>query len=265
METGRAQGSTLGKARGHGIMRNLAGLAADDYGESDARAPLVLLHGLTFDRSLWRPALAELRRIDPGRRVLALDLPGHGESPDWSSYDIESVAHGVYRAVEEAQVQAPVIVGHSIAAVIATVYAARHPTRGIVNVDQSLQVAPFARLVQSLADKLRGPAFPAVWQMFAASMHIELLPESAQRLVRASGHPRQDFVRSGRQEQARQGREELLAGRQDRPRLVPRQVDADRPRHLHLRDSSQGPGRQQAEQGGSRESGRQVRAGTGDV
>ena len=194
METGRAQESTLGKARGHGIMRNLAGLAADDYGESDARAPLVLLHGLTFDRSLWRPALAELRRIDPGRRALALDLPGHGESPDWSSYDVESVAHGVYRAVEEAQVQAPVIVGHSIAAVIATVYAARHPTRGIVNVDQSLQVAPFARLVQSLADKLRGPAFPAVWQMFAASMHIELLPESAQRLVRASGHPRQDLV-----------------------------------------------------------------------
>jgi pimeloyl-ACP methyl ester carboxylesterase len=39
-------------------MRNLAGLAADDYGESDARPPLVLLHGLTFDRSLWRPALA---------------------------------------------------------------------------------------------------------------------------------------------------------------------------------------------------------------
>jgi pimeloyl-ACP methyl ester carboxylesterase len=54
-------------------------LAADnDYG---ARPPLVLLHGLTFDRSLWRPSLAELRRIDPGRRVLALDLPGHGASP----------------------------------------------------------------------------------------------------------------------------------------------------------------------------------------
>jgi Predicted hydrolases or acyltransferases (alpha/beta hydrolase superfamily) len=59
----------------------LAGLAADDYGLSDDRAPLVLLHGLTFDRSLWRPSLAELSRIDPGRRVLALDLPGHGASP----------------------------------------------------------------------------------------------------------------------------------------------------------------------------------------
>ncbi len=173
---------------------DLAGLAADDYGASDTRAPLVLLHGLTFDRSLWRPALAELRRVDPGRRVLALDLPGHGESPAWSAYDLESVAHGVHRAVEEAQLQAPVVVGHSIAAIIATVYAARYPTRGIVNVDQPLQVEPFARLVKSLADRLRGPAFPAVWERFAASMHIELLPESAQRLVRASSHPRQDLV-----------------------------------------------------------------------
>ena len=51
--------------------------ADDDYG---ARPPLVLLHGLTFDR-LRRPSPAELRRIDPGRRVLALDLPGHGTSP----------------------------------------------------------------------------------------------------------------------------------------------------------------------------------------
>ena len=120
-------------------VRTLAGLAADDYGDSDHRPPLVLLHGLTFDRSMWRPALAELHGIDPGRRVLALDLPGHGESPAWSSYDIEGVADGVHRAVDEAELESPVVVGHSIAAVIAGVYAARYPTSGVINVDQPLQ------------------------------------------------------------------------------------------------------------------------------
>jgi pimeloyl-ACP methyl ester carboxylesterase len=45
-----------------------AGLAADDLGRSDDRPPLVLLHGLTFDRRMWRSALAELEAIDPGRR-----------------------------------------------------------------------------------------------------------------------------------------------------------------------------------------------------
>jgi pimeloyl-ACP methyl ester carboxylesterase len=194
IETGKAPTTKLQKNQGQGLMRTLAGLAADDYGDSDARPPLVLLLGLTFDRGLWRPSLAALRRIDPGRRILALDLPSHGQAPGWLSYDVESLAHGVHRAVEEAQLQSPVVVGHSIAAVIATVYAARYPTRGIVNVDQPLLVAPFAGLVQSLADKLRGAAFPAVWNMFEASMHIELLPETAQKLVRSSCHPRQDLV-----------------------------------------------------------------------
>ncbi len=179
---------------GRAVIRTLAGLAADDSGQSDARPPLVLLHGLTFDRSLWRPSLDELQPMDPGRRVLALDLPGHGASPGWPSYDVESVASGVHRAVEQAQLQSPVVVGHSIAGVIATIYAAHYPTRGVINVDQSLQVAPFAGLVRSLADELRGPAFPAVWQMFAASMHIELLPDAGQELVRSSSQPRRDLV-----------------------------------------------------------------------
>ena len=192
METVPAAG--LGTAQGDSATRTLAGLAADDYGLSDDRAPLVLLHGLTFDRSLWRPSLAELYRIDPGRRVLALDLPGHGASPGWPSYDVQSLARGVHRAAEEAGLQSPVVVGHSISGVIATAYAAQYPTRGIINVNQPLQVAPFAGMVQSLADKLRGPAFPAIWQMFAASMHIELLPEAAQELLRSSCQPRQDLV-----------------------------------------------------------------------
>jgi pimeloyl-ACP methyl ester carboxylesterase len=177
-------------------MRFLAGLATDEYGDSDELAPLVLLHGLTFDRSLWQPVLSELHRIDPGRRVLVLDLPGHGESPAWPSYEMSSVAGAVHRAVEEAQIAAPVLVGHSISAIVATVYAATYPTRGVVNVDQPLQVAPFVALVKSLADQLRGPAFPAVWEMFEASMHIELLPEAAQHHVRVSSRPRQDLVLS---------------------------------------------------------------------
>ncbi len=175
-------------------MRTLAGLAADDFGESDARPPLVLLHGLTFDRTMWGPALAELERVDPSRRVLAFDLPGHGQSAGWSSYDVESVAQGIHHAVEEAQLRSPVVVGHSLSAIIATVYAGRHPASGVVNVDQPLQTGPFAGFLHTLADDLRGPAFPAIWEGFLASMHVELLPQSAQDLVRSTCRPQQDLV-----------------------------------------------------------------------
>ena len=176
--------------------RWLAGLAADDYGASDDRPPLVLLHGLTFDRRTWRPALTELEAIDPGRRVLVVDLPGHGQSAGLPSHDLQTVAHTVHRAVEEAQLCAPVVVGHSISGMIATIYATLYPTSGVVNVDQPLLVAPIAQLAHSVADQIRGPGFPAVWDMFAASMQIELLPPDAQELIRSTCRPRQDLVLS---------------------------------------------------------------------
>jgi pimeloyl-ACP methyl ester carboxylesterase len=174
--------------------RELVGLAVEDHGATDDRAPLVLLHGLTFNRTMWGPALAALRDVDPGRRVVAVDLPGHGGSSPWPSYDVEGVAEGVHRAVTEAELERPVVVGHSLAAIVATVYGARYPTRGVVNVDQPLQTEGFVRFVQSLADRLGGPEFPAVWQMFVASMHIELLPPEGQRLLRSTMDARRELV-----------------------------------------------------------------------
>jgi pimeloyl-ACP methyl ester carboxylesterase len=169
-------------------------LAGDLTGEPGRRPPLVLLHGLTFDRTSWRPVLAELATLDPGRQVLALDLPGHGESPAWASYDMESLAEAVHRAVGEAGLRMPVLAGHSVAGVIATIYAGRYPAAGVVNVDQPLQVEPFARLVQSLAGPLRGPGFAQIWAQFEASMGIGLLPQGAQDLLQSHRYVRQDLV-----------------------------------------------------------------------
>src|SRR5260370_16895609 len=83
-------------------MRTLfADLAGELHGEPDHGTPLVLLHGLTFDRTMWRPALAELAELDPGRQVLTLDLPGHGGAPAWPSYDLKSAPRPAYRGVRE--------------------------------------------------------------------------------------------------------------------------------------------------------------------
>ena len=58
-------------------------LAGDLDGEPGHGPPLVLLHGLTFGRTMWRPALAELAQLDPGRAVPAVDLrsPVLGKEP----------------------------------------------------------------------------------------------------------------------------------------------------------------------------------------
>jgi pimeloyl-ACP methyl ester carboxylesterase len=170
------------------------GLAFDDWGRSDHRAPLVLLHGLTFSRAIWRPIVAELQRIDPGRRVLSIDLPGHGESPAQPSYHLDDAPAQLHQAIEGAGLAAPVLVGHSAGGLGATMYAARYPARGVISVDQPLQIGPFAGLVKSLDDRLHGPGFPAVWQMFYDSFHTELLSPGARELVRSTSQPDQQVV-----------------------------------------------------------------------
>ena len=143
------------------VTTQFGALIADSSGSPDDRPPLVLLHGLTFNRTTWRPVLDELDAIDPGRRIVAFDLPGHGASrPLTTTHGAEEVAAAVRQAVLAANLEAPVIVGHSISAVLATVYAALYPTTAVVNVDQSLRVGPFAALVKSLDERIRGPEFP---------------------------------------------------------------------------------------------------------
>ena len=172
-----------------------AGLAADDVGRSDDRPPLVLLHGLTFDRTMWRPALAELERIDPGRRAIALDLPGHGESPDASSYTVTAVAEHVRRAVDDAGLERPVVIGHSGSAGVAFVYAALFPTRGVVTVEGTLRVSAFARMAQPMEPILRGPAFATAWERIAAtSFGLDEVSDGVRAFVNATSRPRQDIV-----------------------------------------------------------------------
>jgi pimeloyl-ACP methyl ester carboxylesterase len=158
-----------------------AGLGGFLQGRPDDRPPLVLLHGLTFDHRMWLPAINALRTRDPERQVLVLDLPGHGDSAMLAACDPEDVAAAVASAVDHAGLDRPVMVGHSIAAVMASVYAAIYPTRGVVNVDQPLDIS-FLRLLQANQEVITGPGFSQLWPGILASMQIDVLPETAQRL-----------------------------------------------------------------------------------
>lgn len=170
------------------------GLSGDLYGNDHDRSTIVFLHGLTFTRHIWGPTLDELRKLDPSRRVLVLDLPGHGDSEPMMTYDMVNVTDRLHDVIGQSTLGSPVIVGHSVAAIIATVYAARFPTQEVINVDQPLLTRPFAEMLHTLADQLRSPAFASIWPMIARSFHTEVLPQSGQDLVNATSHPRQEIV-----------------------------------------------------------------------
>jgi pyruvate dehydrogenase E2 component (dihydrolipoamide acetyltransferase) len=95
-------------------------------GEGDS-VPMLLLHGFGADLNTWmftQPALAE------GRRVVALDLPGHGGSAKRVDHtDAESLAAIVEHALDALGIERLHLVGHSMGGGIAILFALRQPER----------------------------------------------------------------------------------------------------------------------------------------
>ena len=192
----------------------LGGLDADATGTDDGRPPVVLLHGLTFDRAMWGPLVQALE----GRLAVALDLPGHGGSPRRDSYDLRAVADVVHGAVTAAGLRAPVLVGHSIGAVLATVYGSRHPARAVLDIDQPLLAGPFGELLRSAEPVLRGPDHLSVWTQLVAGMGITELTPQLRELLHSTPH--QDLLLGYWRDLLERSPDELAAERTDQLRAL---------------------------------------------
>lgn len=95
-----------------------------DVGEG----PVVfLLHGLGSSLITWRLNVEPL--VAAGYRVLALDLPGHGDSekPNYLSYDPLAGARLIHRFFEELGVRRAFMVGNSAGGLIVGLFAILYP------------------------------------------------------------------------------------------------------------------------------------------
>ena len=113
---------------------------------------VVFVHGLTSFRQTWDPVTALLAEEFT---CVRLDLRGHGASSRTAEYSMVSLVGDVRAVVEEVALGEPAIVGHSLGASIAAVYAAVHGARAVVCVEGSLRFGEFAGLVQAHAEDLR--------------------------------------------------------------------------------------------------------------
>jgi pimeloyl-ACP methyl ester carboxylesterase len=162
-------------------------LSCDDSGAGRA---LVFVHGLTFSRHTWDPITERLR---DRFRCVAIDLPGHGESSG-SGADLRVVVDRLHATLAEHGVETPVVIGHSAGALTATGYASAHPTRGVVNVDQTTLMAPFVGFLQQLTPALRGDDFESAFAPFRQSMGVDTLPEPERSRVLATQRIDQNLV-----------------------------------------------------------------------
>lgn len=115
--------------------------------------PVLFLHGVTNSRMAWGPVTDRLRGDFTCVRP---DFRGHGESSSASDYTLPSLVADTHAVVEELGLDAPAVVGHSLGGTAAAIYAAAHPARAVVCVDQGLRFGDFAERVMPYADRLRG-------------------------------------------------------------------------------------------------------------
>jgi pimeloyl-ACP methyl ester carboxylesterase len=155
-------------------------LAYDDTGGDGPG--IVFVHGLTFSRATWDPVV-EL--VGDRARCVRVDLPAHGDSPG-PPRRLDEVADAVRDTAAAAGLDRPVVVGHSMGALVAMLYGVRHPVAGVVNVDQTLETRQFGELVRRLAPQLRGDGFAAAFEPFRRSIGVDDLPEPLRARVAAT-------------------------------------------------------------------------------
>jgi pimeloyl-ACP methyl ester carboxylesterase len=165
----------------------MTGLAYDIEGTGPA---VVFLHGLTFDRRTWRPIID---RLAGSVTSIAIDLPAHGDS-NGGPLRLENLAEQIQRLLTKLELEYPIVVGHSMSAGVAGLYASAYPVRGIVWVDQSTEVLRFAQMLQPMAAMLRGPAFGQIWPNFESSLGLDRIPEPTRTLVLETHKVKQDVV-----------------------------------------------------------------------
>ncbi|GAA3133235.1 alpha/beta fold hydrolase [Streptomyces rameus] len=156
-----------------------ATLVYDDEGPRDsAEVPLVFVHGWTANRRRWDHQTAH---FSARRRVVRLDLRGHGESTGAGARTIEEPARDVLALLDHIGVERCALVGHSMGGMIAQTIALAHPAR----VERMVLVGSIGRMTYS-----RGRGL-----LMAASMLVpyRLFVAANIRRAFAPGYPREEI------------------------------------------------------------------------
>lgn len=118
-----------------------------------APTPLVCIHGAGMSGVVW---MNLVRQIAPARRIIAPDLPGHGQSDPWHDQSIDLYRDAVGTMCAHLSVPRVVLVGHSLGGIVALRCAVSWPERvsGLILVASSAQMDVPEELWRSLQQEL---------------------------------------------------------------------------------------------------------------
>ena len=151
------------------------------YGKG--REALVLVHCWSCNMDHWRDQIPDFAQRS---RVVALDLPGHGQSDKPEvAYTMDLFARAVDAVLRDAGVERAVLVGHSIGTPVIRQFYRKYPqkTLALVIVDGALRPFGDKKIGEQMLASLRAPTYKETGtQMFAAMGGPQLSPEIQERI-----------------------------------------------------------------------------------
>jgi pimeloyl-ACP methyl ester carboxylesterase len=154
------------------------------YGKG--REALVLIHGWTCNLDNWRDQVPDFAKRT---RVIALDLPGHGQSDKPQiPYTMDLFARAIDAVMRDAKVERAVLVGHSMGTPVARQFYRKYPekTLGIVIVDGGLRPFGDKQMRENFLAMFRGPDYKENAVKMFAAMAGPQLPAEPQERIRTS-------------------------------------------------------------------------------
>ena len=178
----KGQKSSMSGGKSHYTKLDGARIHYQSYGKG--REALVLIHGWTCNLDYWRDQVPDFAKRN---RVVAIDLPGHGQSDKPQlAYSMDLFARAVDAVMRDAHVDRAVLVGHSMGTPIARQFYRKYPqkTLAIVIVDGPLRPFGDKKMMDGLMAGLRGPNYKEVGkQMFASLAGPNISAELKERIL----------------------------------------------------------------------------------
>ncbi|MEW6157204.1 MAG: alpha/beta hydrolase [Verrucomicrobiota bacterium] len=144
------------------------------------KTTLVFVHCWAGNRTFWRHQVEEFAR---DFQVLALDLPGHGQSrAPRESWSLQGLAQDLRTVIEQLKLRRVILIGHSMGGPVSLLAAERMPGRvlGVVGVD-TLHNAEFV-WPKSLGEQF-GARFEADYEGTMRGMVTSMFPTNADPAV----------------------------------------------------------------------------------
>ena len=148
---------------------------------------LVLIHGWTMNVDNWRDQIPDLMKRS---RVIAIDLPGHGQSDKPQiTYNMDLFARAVEAVMRDAKVKRAVLVGHSMGTPVARQFYRKYPekTLAIVIVDGVLRQLGDKAMMDGMMKSFRSPNYmQTITQMFSMMNGPNLSADAKGRINNSS-------------------------------------------------------------------------------